>query len=142
MALTVLNCHKILIENVCRLFCKSMHPTMFIRLCVKLKHVNLVSYAGVEKLAAKLNVVLLWQSYIMSKISLKLCKFSPWNLLNLDLGKMCEPCNSFLAKIRESQKRESGKSQKVRESKLNKLGENPDLCWFISGSWVIVQNES
>ena len=39
----------------------------------------------------------------MSKIFLKLCKFSPWNSLNLDLGKMCEPCNSLLAQIRESQ---------------------------------------
>ena len=28
---------------------------------------------------------------------------SPLKSLNLDLGKMCEPCNSFLAKVRESQ---------------------------------------
>ena len=28
---------------------------------------------------------------------------SPLNFLNLDFGKMCEPCNSFLAKVRESQ---------------------------------------
>ena len=48
VALTVLNCHKILIENVCRLLCKSMLPTMFIRLCVKLKHISLVSCGSRE----------------------------------------------------------------------------------------------
>ena len=51
---------------------------------------------GVEKLATK--VIL-----FMNKISVKLCKFSPWNSLNLDVEKMCEPCNSLLAEVRESQ---------------------------------------
>ena len=39
--LTVFNCHTILIENVCRLLCKSVLPIMFIKLCVKLKHIHL-----------------------------------------------------------------------------------------------------
>ena len=55
--LTVLNFHAI-IENVCRLLFKSMLPTMFIQLCVKLKHIHLASYVGVEKHTAKLNVAL------------------------------------------------------------------------------------
>ena len=53
---TVLNCHKILIENVCRLLCKSMLPAMFINLCVKLKHIHLASDVG--KLTSKVNTVL------------------------------------------------------------------------------------
>ena len=60
MPLTVLNCHTILHENVYRLLCKSMLPTMFIKLCVKLKHIHLASYVGVEKIAPKVNAALLW----------------------------------------------------------------------------------
>ena len=41
MPLTVFHCHTILIENVCRLLCKSMLPTMFIKMCIKLKHIHL-----------------------------------------------------------------------------------------------------
>ena len=41
MPLTVFNCRTILIENVCRLLCKSMLPIMFIKLCVNLKHIHL-----------------------------------------------------------------------------------------------------
>ena len=41
MPLAVFHCHTILIESVCRLLCKSMLPTMFIRMCVKLKHIHL-----------------------------------------------------------------------------------------------------
>ena len=55
MSLAVLNCHTILIENVCRLLCKSMLPTMFIKLCIKWKHIHLASYVGVEKLTSKVN---------------------------------------------------------------------------------------
>ena len=95
---------------------------LFIKLCVKLKHIHLASYVGVEKLSAKVNVVLLWYAYIMSKISLKLCKFSTWNSLNLDLWK--------IFKSREHE------SQNVRESQgtlLNKLGGNPVIeVWYIS----------
>ena len=58
MPLTVLNCHTILIENVCRLLCKSMLPSMFVKLCVKLKHIDLVAYVGVEKLTLKVNAAL------------------------------------------------------------------------------------
>ena len=58
MPLTVLNCHTVLIENVCRLLYKSMLPTIFIKLCVKLKHIHLVSYVGVEKLTSKGNAAL------------------------------------------------------------------------------------
>ena len=41
MHLTVFHWHTILIENACRLSCKSMLPTMFIKMCVKLKHIYL-----------------------------------------------------------------------------------------------------
>ena len=59
MALTVLNYHTILIENVCRLLCKSMLATIFIKLCVKLKHIHLALYVGLEKLVANVNGALL-----------------------------------------------------------------------------------
>ena len=42
----------------------------------------------------------------MNKISLKLCKFSPrisLNSLDSDLRKIIEPCNLFMAKVRDSQ---------------------------------------
>ena len=58
MPLTVFHCHTILIENVCRLLCKSMLPTMFIKMCVKLKHIHLASYVEVEKLTSKVNAAL------------------------------------------------------------------------------------
>ena len=73
--LTVLNCHAILIDNVCRLLLKSMLPTMFIQLCVTFKHIYLASYVGVKELAAKVNAAVLWWTYIMSKTSLKLLEF-------------------------------------------------------------------
>ena len=57
--LTVLNCHAILIDNVCRLLLKSMLPTMFIQLCVTFKHIHLASYVGVKELAAKVNAAVL-----------------------------------------------------------------------------------
>ena len=46
----------------------------------------------------------------------------PLNSLDLDVGKIIEPCNSFLAKVRKLE------SQKARESQrtlLKKLGGNP-----------------
>ena len=46
--LTVFNYHTILIENVCKLSCKSMLPTMFIKMCVKLKHIYLSPYVEKE----------------------------------------------------------------------------------------------
>ena len=55
MPLTVLNYHTILIQNVDRLLCKSMFPTIFIKLCVKLKQIHLTSFAGVVKLTSKVN---------------------------------------------------------------------------------------
>ena len=51
MPLTVLNYVTILIKNVCRLLCKSMLPTLLIKLCVKLTYIHLASYVGVEKLS-------------------------------------------------------------------------------------------
>ena len=38
--------------------CKSMLPTMFIKMCVKLKHIHLVSYVEVEKLTSEVNAAL------------------------------------------------------------------------------------
>ena len=58
MPLTVLNCQTILIENVCRLLCKSMLPTMSIKRCAKFKHIHLASYVGVEKLTSEVNAAL------------------------------------------------------------------------------------
>ena len=55
LPLTVLNCHTMLIENVCRLLRKSMLPTMVIKLCVKLKYIHQASPVGVEKLTSKVN---------------------------------------------------------------------------------------
>ena len=54
MPLTILYCHTILIENVCRLLSKSL----FIKMCIKLKHIHLASYLGVEKLTSKVNAAL------------------------------------------------------------------------------------
>ena len=58
MSLLVFKCHTILIEKVCRLLCKSMLPTMFIKMCVKLNHIHLASYVGVEELTLKVNAAL------------------------------------------------------------------------------------
>ena len=58
MPLTVINRHTIYIENVCRLLCKSVLRTMFIKLFVKLKHIYMTSYVGVKKLTSKVNVAL------------------------------------------------------------------------------------
>ena len=63
---------------------------------------------------------------------------SPWNYVNflleyhlksldLELGKMCEPCNSFLAKVRKSQETWVLQSQREsQETLLKKLGWNPE----------------
>ena len=51
MPLIVFHCNTILNENVCRLLC--MLPNMFIKMCVKLKHIHLASYLEVEKLASR-----------------------------------------------------------------------------------------
>ena len=37
--------------------CKSMLATMFIKMCVKLKHINVTSYVEAEKLTSKVNAV-------------------------------------------------------------------------------------
>ena len=58
MLLTVFLCHTILIENVRRLSCNSMLPTMFIKMCVKLKHIHLASYVEVDKLTSTVNATL------------------------------------------------------------------------------------
>ena len=47
---------------------------------------------------------------------------SPLNSLDLDFGKLCEPCNSILAKVRESQGTWVPKSQ----GDSGNLGENPE----------------
>ena len=65
----------------------------------------------------------------MKKISLKLCKFlldSSLNSLDLDLGKIIETCNSFVAKVRESQETWVPKSQGESGNFAKKLGGNPE----------------
>ena len=61
MPLTVFHCHTILIENetvICRLLCKSILSTMFIKTCVKSTHNDLASYVEVGKLNSKINAAL------------------------------------------------------------------------------------
>ena len=63
---------------------------------------------------------------IMSKISFKLCNFSPWisfKLLNLDLGKMCEPCNSGKGKSQ-------GKVREIQRTWVPILGEVAEKVIF------------
>ena len=61
---------------------------------------------------------------------------SPWNYvnflleyhlksLNLELGKMCEPCNSFLAKVRKSQETWVLQSQRESGNFAKKIGLKP-----------------
>ena len=50
----------------------------------------------------------------------------PLNALDLELGKMCEPCNSFLAKVRESEGTWVPKSQGESGNFAKKLGWNPE----------------
>ena len=77
MPLTVFHCHTVLIENVWRLLCKSMFPRVYIKMCVKLKHILWGSNVELQKLTWNVNAAL-WSTYIMSKISLKFCRSSPW----------------------------------------------------------------
>ena len=58
MPLTIFHCHTVLTKNACRLLSKSMLPTMFIKRCIKLKHIHLASYVEVEKLNSKVNAAL------------------------------------------------------------------------------------
>ena len=58
MPLTVFRCHTVLTENACRLLSKSVLPTTFIKMCIKLKHIHLASYVEVEKLNSKVNAAL------------------------------------------------------------------------------------
>ena len=59
MPSTVFYWQTILIENVCKLLiCKSMLPTMLIKMCVKLKHIHLASYVEGEKLTSKVNAAI------------------------------------------------------------------------------------
>ena len=51
----------------------------------------------------------------------------PLNSLDLELEKMCEPCNSFLAKVRESQGTWVPKSQGESGNFAKKLGWNPEV---------------
>ena len=86
-----------------------MLPTMFIKMCAKSKHIHLTSYVEVEKCTLKVNAALLSNS------------------LDLRIGKMCEPCNSFLAKVRESQGAWYPKSQgEPGNFAKKKLGWNPE----------------
>ena len=70
----------------------------------------------------------------MSKISLKLCKFSPWNSLNLDLRKMSEPFNSLLAKFRESQLTWVQKDQGKSGNFAKKTGWKP--CDYVGSNFL------
>ena len=59
--------------------------------------------------------------------------------MDLDLGKIIEPCNSFLAKVREI--RELG-SQKARESQgtlIKKVGGNPEEMTHNFAEFAVVK---
>ena len=70
---------------------------------------------------------------------------SPLNSLDLDLGKIIEPCNSFLADVRESQGPwvpkswgESGNFEKKKKKK-KKLGENPEVVSHNFADFAVVK---
>ena len=80
-----------------------MLPAMFIKMCVKIKQIHLASYVEVEKLTSKLNAAL-YTSWVKSPWNyVNFFLEYPLNPLDLELRKMCEPCNSFLAKVNEIQ---------------------------------------
>ena len=58
MPLTIFHCHTFLIEHFCRLLCKPMLPTMFIKIYIKLNQIHLTSYVEVEKLTSNVNAAL------------------------------------------------------------------------------------
>ena len=144
MPLTVFYCHTILIENVCRLLCKSMLRNMFIKMCVKLRHIRFAPYVEVKKLTSSYGKHTSWAK-------------SPWNYVhflpesclnssNLDLGKMYERCNSFQGKTGNLNPKKPGR---VKELCQKKLRENPEgvshnfeessrvkVC-FLSVNWKI-----
>ena len=51
--------------------------------------------------------------------------FVTLNSLDLELGKMCEPCNSFLVKVRESQGTWDPKRQEESGNFAEKIGLKP-----------------
>ena len=69
-ALNNFHCHTILFENVSRLLCKSMLPTKFIKMCVKLEHIHLAS-CGSRK------------TYYKGKFSFMINIHHEWNLLEI-----------------------------------------------------------
>ena len=64
----------------------------------------------------------------------------PLNSLDLELGKMCEPCNSFLAKVRESQGTWVPKSQWESENFAKKLGWNLERVSHNFAEFTVVKS--
>ena len=62
------------------------------------------------------------------------------NSLDLELGKMCEPCNSFLAKVRESQGTWVPKSQGESENFAKKLGWNLERVSHNFAEFTVVKS--
>ena len=112
-----------------------MLPAMFIKMCVKLKHIHLASYVEVEELTSKVNAVLR-ETYIMSKFSFKLCKFFPWISFELLGFRLRENYRTlqFISGWRQGKWRtlspkKLGRVRGLRKKKKNKkkLGENPEV---------------
>ena len=73
-----------------------MLPTVLIKMCVKLKHIHLASYVEVEKLTSKVNAAF-YTSWVRSPGNyVNLLREYPLNPLDLELGKMCQPCISYV----------------------------------------------
>ena len=99
-----------------------MLPAMFIKMCVKIKQIHLASYVEVEKLTSKLNAAL-YTSWVKSPWNyVNFFLEYPLNPLDLELRKMCEPCNSFLAKVRKRQETWVPKSQGESGNFAKKIG--------------------
>ena len=76
---------------------------------------------------------------------------SPWNYVNfrlkhhlnsldLELGKMCQSCNSFLAKVREIQRTWVPKSQGESGNFAKKSGWNPEGVPYIFAEFTVVKS--
>ena len=63
----------------------------------------------------------------------------PWNSLNLDLGKMREPFNSFLAQVRESQGNAVPKRQGRSMNCAKKTGWKPCCTYFFVCKFLLFQ---
>ena len=121
--------------NFYRLLCKSMIPTVFLKMFVKLKHIYLASYVEVENPYDKHTS---WEKSPWNYVNVHLEYLS--NSMDLELGNMCKPCNSFLAKVRESKGTWVQKSQGESENFAKKLGWIPEGVTHNFAEFTVVKS--